>query len=127
MSDRPPGARTRLRLWKWALAALLLAGAACGGWRYWEHTRRYASIDDAYVHANHVEIAAQVTGPVSRVLVRNEQHVRAGQALFDIDPKSFGIALAKARAGLALAEQQQAEAEANVSVRTATVTVRVEG
>lgn len=54
----------------------------------------------ARVQAYVVGVAPEVAGRVSRVLVRNNQMVEAGQVLFEIDPHPYEIAVTKARAEL---------------------------
>lgn len=90
---------------RWTLFAVLALGVATGGYVYWRHGKLYPSTDDAYVEANVVRIAAQVTGPVTRVHVQNQEHVRAGQLLFEIDPRPFDLAVAQARARFQMAVQ----------------------
>lgn len=62
---------------------------------------RHPSTDDAYVQANTINVAAQVTGPVASVAVKDHQLVKEGQLLFTIDPLPFQIAVNKASAALA--------------------------
>jgi membrane fusion protein, multidrug efflux system len=62
---------------------------------------RYISTDNSYVGAQRVLITPDISGKISRVLVREGQHVAAGDALFDIDPEPFKLALDQARAKLA--------------------------
>jgi membrane fusion protein (multidrug efflux system) len=61
---------------------------------------RYVSTDNAYVHADSVNIAPQVGGRVVDVLVRENQAVKKGDVLFRIDPEPLEISLAKAQATL---------------------------
>src|SRR5581483_1151884 len=111
---------------RWVIIALVLVAVAIFGMRYWQHARTFVSTDDAYVNANTVEIAAQVSGVVTEVHVRDNQHVETGAPLFDIDPRPYQAALDKAQAQLELARQstlQQsaavAQAEAQLAQREA--------
>ncbi|MGB4075877.1 HlyD family secretion protein [Pseudomonas sp.] len=54
----------------------------------------------ARVQAYVVAVAPEVAGRVSRVLVGNNQMIKAGQVLFEINPEPYEIAAAKARAEL---------------------------
>ncbi len=100
---------------------VLLLAAGYGFMRY---QALYPSTDDAYVQANIVNIAAQVTGPVSHIAVTNHQFVSAGQPLFDIDPTPFQLAVNKAQAQLALATQQEHTEEDAVHTARANVALR---
>src|SRR4051812_15406052 len=79
------------RVLRWLVLALILVGISIFGFRYWQHAQRYVSTDDGYVNANVVEIAAQVSGPVTRLAVRDQQHVMRDQLLFEIDPRPFQL------------------------------------
>lgn len=57
--------------------------------------------------AERVEIRPRVAGPVEAVLFREGEIVRAGQPLFQIDPRPFDAALARARADLQLARARE--------------------
>lgn len=103
------------------LLALLVAGTVLGGYFYWRHGRLYPSTEDAYVEANVVRVAAQVTGPVTRVHVRDQEPVRAGQPLFEIDARPFELAVAQARARLQMARQAAGSALAAVRAAEAEV------
>jgi multidrug resistance efflux pump len=88
---------------------------------YYRHYELYPSTDDAYVDADVVGMVAQVAGPIVNLPIADNQAVRAGDLLFEIDPRPFQIAVEKARADLdktgqnvsALADQV-ASAEARV-------------
>jgi membrane fusion protein, multidrug efflux system len=77
------------KLIKWGIFAALVAIAATVGWRYWRHAQLYVSTDNAYVNANMVQIAAQVSGPIIAIHVQDQQHVKAGDLLFEIDPRPY--------------------------------------
>lgn len=61
-----------------------------------EYVGRFEAIQD-------VELRPRVSGTIDRILFSNGQHVRAGQALFTIDPRPYLAALAQARAQVAKA------------------------
>ena len=62
---------------------------------------RYISTDNANIGAQKVLITPDISGKVSQVLVREGQHVAAGDPLFDIDPVPFRLALQQAQSKLA--------------------------
>jgi membrane fusion protein (multidrug efflux system) len=88
--------RLRRLLLMVALPLVLLVG---GLW-YWVHSARYQDTDNAYVVADQVNVAAQVSGRVTAVPVTQNQLVAAGQTLLQIDPQPFQIALDQANANL---------------------------
>jgi multidrug resistance efflux pump len=66
----------------------------------------YPRTDDAYVRANVVGIAAHVSGPIVQMPIVDNQHVKPGQLLFEVDPRPYQFALDKAEAALALTNLQ---------------------
>ena len=67
---------------------------------YYRHHQRYPSTDDAYVDADVAGIVAQVAGPIVNLPIEDNQAVRAGELLFEIDPRPFQIEVEQARAQL---------------------------
>jgi multidrug resistance efflux pump len=67
---------------------------------YFVGDRLTPSTSQARVQAFVVPVAAEVAGKVIAVHVRNNDEVTPGQALFDIDPDPFQIALGRARSDL---------------------------
>ena len=53
--------------------------------------------DDAEVFANFIGMAPLVNGPVTHLYVADNQLVKAGDPLFDIDERPYAYALARAR------------------------------
>ncbi|AEI82847.1 secretion protein HlyD (plasmid) [Cupriavidus necator N-1] len=78
--------------------ALLLTAAALLGYSLWQHYMYSPWTRDGRVRADVVNIAADVSGLVSRVPVRDNQEVRKGDLLFVIDQERFRQALAQAEA-----------------------------
>ncbi len=110
---------SQLKRFKWLLLTLLiLAIAVATGWYLW-HRTYYPSTDDAYLNANVVRIASQISGPVSRVEVSDHQKVSAGDLLFEIDPAPYKIALQTAEAQLAQTSKDLAAASSAVATARA--------
>jgi membrane fusion protein (multidrug efflux system) len=61
----------------------------------------HPSTDDAYVQADTINVAAQVSGPVQTIFVKDHETVTKDQLLFTIDPAPFQIAVDKATAAVA--------------------------
>jgi multidrug resistance efflux pump len=89
------------RFWLLVLLAFLTALVA-----YYIAADRYTPLStDAYVQAYVVQIAPEVAGRVVRVHVANNQSVRAGEPLFDLDPRPFEHKVALLTAKLVETEQ----------------------
>jgi membrane fusion protein, multidrug efflux system len=74
-----------------------------GASSWWFYTAKYVSTDDAYVNANVVEIAPRISGQITKLYVTNNQHVKRGQLLFEVDRQPFQAELNKIDAELAMA------------------------
>jgi membrane fusion protein (multidrug efflux system) len=72
------------------------------------------STDDAQVDAHLIPIGPRINGTVLEVLVRDNEHVKAGQTLVKLDPADYEVALAQAQAQLATAKATIAESGVNV-------------
>jgi membrane fusion protein, multidrug efflux system len=77
---------------------LLIGGAIGCSLSYWHERFEHAMTDDAYIQADVIRVAAQVNGPLKKIQVADNQKVRQGQELLEIDPEPFQIAVDKARA-----------------------------
>jgi len=62
--------------------------------------------DDAFVRADTIGVASQVSGRIAGLRVRDNQAVKQGDVLFEIDPEPYRHALERARAALHSLEQQ---------------------
>jgi membrane fusion protein (multidrug efflux system) len=101
-------------------AAVLVAGAGLGGY-YWAFVAPYESTDDAFVEADVTPIAPQVAGRVLRVAVSDNQEVRPGALLFEIDPSDYQTRLEQRQAELVAAQGKREQAVAQISVDRAKV------
>jgi membrane fusion protein (multidrug efflux system) len=75
------------------------------------HSITHESTDDAFIDAHVVQIAPKISGRVAAVGVDDNQPVRQGDVLIEIDPRDFEAALAQAKANLAKAQATQMKAE----------------
>jgi len=107
------------RLWTGSLGALVFV-ILC----LWVYGHFHVSTDDAYINADVVQIAPQINGRVVKVAVSNNQPVKKGQLLFEIDPIPYLTAVERAKAQLALARQGVAEKTAAVAAAAAQVAFR---
>jgi membrane fusion protein, multidrug efflux system len=88
-------ARARLLLLVVVPALALVAGL----WIYLAGGR-YISTDNAYVGAQKVLVTPDISGKIAAVMVKEGQHVAAGDTLFEIDPTPFRLALMQAQGKL---------------------------
>src|SRR5713101_55539 len=86
-----------------ALVTLVLLAGAGYAVRLYLDARHRVSTDDAYVDGPLAVVSARIQGPVQRVLVRDNEEVREGQVLVDIDPRDYQVRVDQARAATAMA------------------------
>jgi membrane fusion protein (multidrug efflux system) len=103
------GSRTKL-----VVAFLLLVLVAVAVYAVYLHFRYRVSSDDANVDGHVTAIAPQVSGNVIEVAVLDNQTVKAGQLLVQIDPRDYQAAVDAAKASLAQAEGQLRAARVTV-------------
>jgi membrane fusion protein (multidrug efflux system) len=113
--QRPPRARGLRRIILGAVGAVaLLVGVL-----YYLHHRRFEDTDDAQIDANISDIGARVSGTVTRVLVIENQLVKAGELLGELDPTDLEVALAQAHAAVTQAAAQLEAEDPNVPITMA--------
>jgi len=95
-----------------AAAALAIAGIGYGGIVMF-HSFTHETTDDAFVDVHTVSVAPKVAGHVAVVRVDDNQLVKKGDVLVEIDPRDFQVALAQAKANLARDKATQIQAELN--------------
>ncbi|HBB52954.1 MAG TPA: HlyD family secretion protein [Legionellales bacterium] len=81
----------------------------------------FPSTDNAYVNANIVNIIPKVNGYVTKVYVKNNQFVKKGQPLIQIDVQDYQIALNQAKLDTKLALKAQASAASDIEQAKANV------
>ncbi|NTV74474.1 MAG: HlyD family secretion protein [Holophaga sp.] len=99
--------RTRMVLMTAGVLAVLVAGGM--GWHY----RDRVSTDDAQVDGHLVPVSCKVSGSVEKVLVQDNQAVKAGDVLVQLDPRDLQARVDQARAALAQAEAQVVSSHAD--------------
>ncbi len=97
------------------LAVVVIVGLTFG-LRWLAFSRAHVRTDDAQVESTIYQISPRVPGHVRIVNVDENDHVRAGQVLAQIDPTDYQVALEQAQAALSQAQSAAAAAHGTVSV-----------
>lgn len=103
LTETPVKRRTWLR--PLLMVSLPLLIIAIAGY-FWLTAGRFVSTDNAYIQQDKVSVSSDVGGRIVRVDARENQPVKAGDLLFQIDPDPYRIALAQANAAIATARVQ---------------------
>ena len=103
-TTRPPfvslSRRSRKR---WVIAAVVVV-VLVGGIFAWHYFSGFVTTDDAQVDVHLYPVSARIAGYVQAVNAKDNQYVRQGATLVEIDPEDYQVALAKAQADLRAAE-----------------------
>jgi membrane fusion protein, multidrug efflux system len=105
--------------------ALLIFGAvvviaAVGGLFYWMHARQFEETDDAQIDGNLSPIGTRINGTIIKVYVQNNQAVRIGDPLVDLDQRDNHAALAQAEAQVRQARSLLSSERPNVPITEVT-------
>lgn len=94
-----------------AVTFAMVAVACVLGWQLWVYYMQAPWTRDGKLRAEVVQVAADVSGLVSDILVQDNQPVKKGQVLFRIDQARFALALRQAEADVVRAQAASDEAQ----------------
>lgn len=106
--DAPP-ARSRSRVASIVVLLLLVIAVATGGVLYWNYAQTFESTDDAQVDTHLNSISTRIAGTVTAIHAEENQLVKAGELVAELDPSDYSVAFEQARA-----EMTQKQAEVSV-------------
>jgi membrane fusion protein (multidrug efflux system) len=111
VAAQTPSAR---RKWPWVIGIGAIVVAAIVGIPWLHSALTTVSTDDAYVNGHVTFVAPRVAGQVQRVLVDDNNVVRKGDVLVELDPEPFQVQVDIAQATLVAAQADQVAAQASV-------------
>ena len=91
------------------LVILVVVGVAV-----WWHSTFSEDTDDAQVNGHLIQISSRIAGQVTKVYVDENQLVKAGDVIAELDPRDFQVAVENAQAQFANAQANAAAANVNV-------------
>jgi membrane fusion protein (multidrug efflux system) len=92
------------------LAAILVVAA---GIAFYIHSSHYESTDDAFIDAHIIPISPKVAGQVLAVHINDNQIVKTGDPLLEIDPRDYEAKVAEERGKVDAAEAEAHRAAAD--------------
>lgn len=95
----------------YVVGAILLTAAIAGS-VYWIYARQYESTDDAFVDGDIVQISPKISAYVTKITVKENQLVKKGALLVELNAEEFQAKLERARTELRAAEARRGQAEA---------------
>jgi len=102
------------------LVLLVLAVGAVSPFA-WNYLQSYESTDDAQIDGHIDPLSSRIDGTVIRVHVEDNDRVKAGELLVEIDPRDYEVAVAQAGARLQLAVAQVASAKQDYAAAQANI------
>jgi membrane fusion protein (multidrug efflux system) len=112
-----PGTMKRRFTWRRTLLMIGPIVLVVVGGVYYLFSGRYVSTDDAYIKSRMLSVTATVPGQVVAVPVSDNQTVKKGDVLVQIDPAPYQLRLASTQADLARAVQDADQLRAQVRSR----------
>ena len=80
-------------------AIVVLAAAGAVAFKYWDYIANPWT-RDGQVRANVIQVAPRVSGPLVKLPIKDNQLVKAGDLLFEIDPRTYRATMDQANASL---------------------------
>jgi len=107
-------------------AAILVSASLFLGIRYYLYVRAHESTDNAFIRADITQIEPQVAGLILKVYITDNQKVKQGDLLAEIDSSELQSKLAEAQAALEAAEAKHRAAQATTEQTQTTAQGTVE-
>jgi membrane fusion protein (multidrug efflux system) len=95
---------------RWGILGAVTVVVAAAAFVHWLRVRGYEETDDAFIDAHVAPMSSKVSGYVIAVPVDDNQPVKKGDLLVELDAADYQVAAARARAELAAAEAQARQA-----------------
>jgi len=108
-----------------AAAVVLLLGAIFGV-RYWLYSRSHESTDDAFIDGHIIQVSPKASGYVAKIYVNDNQQVKAGDLIVELDARDYEVRLQQAKAALDAGLAKENEAKTNVTLTRATTSASVQ-
>jgi membrane fusion protein (multidrug efflux system) len=90
------------------IIVVVIAVIAVAALAFWWHSTFYEDTDDAQVSGHLIQISSRIQGQVHKVDVEENQVVKAGDLIAELDPRDYEVAVENAKAALASAQANAA-------------------
>jgi multidrug efflux system membrane fusion protein len=124
-NDTAVNEQNRKIIGRW-ISICIVACAVVVGTVVLYRTNYYPRTDDAEIFANFIGIAPQVDGPLLRLNVKDNQIVKTGELLYEIDERPYQYALENALSEQAALEGQISDEQRRISALVSAVSVAQE-
>jgi len=128
--DLTPPPRPKKRLYQRPafriVALVILVIAIVFVVRYWLYARSHESTDDAFIDGHIIQVSPRVSGYVAKVYVTDNQVVKEGDLLAELDPKDYETRVDQAKAALNAGMAKVREAKTGVSLTRVNTSANVQ-
>ena len=111
-----PRRRRRMGPIGWTILLVVLAGVVFGGTMLWGYLESYEDTDDAQVDGDIYAITSRIGGSIKAVYVQDNQQVKAGQLLVELDPSDYRVSVEQAKAAVNESRSQVETVRPNVPI-----------
>jgi multidrug resistance efflux pump len=108
----------KIAIYRYLVTLIVVALAAAMIWSLYQKYISDPWTRDSQIRANIVGIAPRVAGPIINIPVHDNQEVKAGDLLFEIDPTDYKTALASAKAAVANLEANRLQKQQDLDRET---------
>lgn len=99
-----------------AIALVVAIIAVVAAIAYYLHSRSFVSTDNAFIEGSIVQVSPRVPGQVVKVHVTDNQRVRKGDLLVEIDARDYELKVAETKARLLDAQARLSSAQSSVDL-----------
>lgn len=105
---KPPNKRVLI-----IVAVLALVALGAGG-RMWYRSANFVDTENAYITGHVHPVSSRIAGVVTKVYINDNQVVKAGDVIAELDPADQNVRIEQIQAQIASAKQQVIQAEAQI-------------
>jgi len=108
------------------IVAVVLVLGTIFGVRYWLYSRSHESTDDAFIDGHIIQVSPKASGYVAKIYVSDNQQVKEGDLIAELDARDYEVKLQQAKAALDAGLAKENEAKTNVTLTRATSSATVQ-
>jgi membrane fusion protein (multidrug efflux system) len=113
--------KIKKKLYTAVVILVALAVALVFAWHWWQTVRFFIETDNAYVHTDSVAVRAEISARMTEVAVDDNQRVKQGDLLVQLDDRDTRSQLAQAQAQLAVSSANVTQAQRQVELDRASI------
>ena len=119
MAEQPSAVSGQRKKKAFLIVGAVVAVGLVAGFAYKAYRRTHIMTDDAFIEGNIHTVAAKVNGTVRSIHVTDNQSVRKGDLLIEIDPADYDVRFHEASSALGVEQAKLAEADTRIAAAKA--------